>query len=118
MEHVFDLPLQLPGRDSRRLLRSLHTQLKAAILEGRLKPGLRLPPTRVLATRYGIGRNTAIAVYDLLLGEGHIVSRRGAGTYVAGSARPRATKREPAKASSQRADWLNPFWRNASPTSA
>jgi GntR family transcriptional regulator/MocR family aminotransferase len=115
MEHVFDLPLHLPGRDSRRLLQSLHAQLRTAILDGRLKPGLRLPPTRILAARYGIGRNTAIAAYDLLLGEGHIVSRRGAGTYVAG-VRARAKPRKPAE-SNPRAESINPFWKNAAPTS-
>jgi GntR family transcriptional regulator/MocR family aminotransferase len=115
MEHIFDLPLRLPAKDSRRLLQSLHEQLRAAILDGRLKPGLRLPPTRTLAARYGIGRNTAIAAYDLLLGEGHIVSRPGAGTYVAGvrsRAKPRALT-----ALAQHAELINPFWRNASPTS-
>ena len=114
MEHVFDLPLRLPGKGSRRLLRSLHTQLRAAILDGRLKAGLRLPPTRVMAARYGIARNTAIAVYDLLLGEGHVVSRHGAGTYVA-DVRDRAKVRATA-GNSERAEWMNSFWRYASPT--
>lgn len=113
MEHVFDLPLHLPGKDSRRLLSSLHSQLRAAILDGRLQPGLRLPPTRVLAARYGIGRNTAIAAYDLLLGEGHIVSRRGAGTYIA-DMRTKARKREPTEFK-DRAEWINPFWRSVTP---
>ena len=43
MKPVFELNLNLPDRGSRRLLHELHTQLKAANLDSRLKPGLRLP---------------------------------------------------------------------------
>ena len=78
-----ELPISIPPRSSRERLRSLHRQLRTAILEGRLQPGLRLPPTRVFAAEYGVSRNTAVAAYDLLLSEGYLSSRRGAGTYVA-----------------------------------
>jgi GntR family transcriptional regulator/MocR family aminotransferase len=40
MDPVFEFPIALPARDSRGLLRALHGQLRAAILDGRLKPGL------------------------------------------------------------------------------
>jgi len=43
------LPITLPRRGSRALLSSLHNQLRLAILDGRLKPGIRLPSTRALA---------------------------------------------------------------------
>lgn len=79
----FEFPLELPPRDSRNLLRELHRQLRTAILDGRLKPGLRLPATRAFAEACGVSRNTAIAAYDLLLSEGYLVTRRKAGTYVA-----------------------------------
>lgn len=82
MEPVFELDLNLPDRGSRRLLHELHTQLKAAILDGRLKPELRLPSTRMLADRLCVSRNTAVAAYDLLLSEGYVTSRAGAGNYV------------------------------------
>jgi GntR family transcriptional regulator/MocR family aminotransferase len=83
MQSGFELPISIPPRNSRERLRSLHRQLRNAILEGRLQPGLRLPPTRVLAAEYGVSRNTAVAAYDLLLSEGYLTSRRGSGTYVA-----------------------------------
>src|ERR1700743_2335248 len=83
MEPIFALPLQLPPRSSRERLRSLHQQLRAAILEGRLQPGLRLPPTRSLAAAHGVCRNTGMAAYDLALIEGFLAARQGAGTYVA-----------------------------------
>jgi len=79
---ILNIEIALPGKGSRELLRTLHRQLKTAIVEGRLKPGLRLPPTRALARALGISRNTAIAAYDILLSEGYVESRQGAGTFV------------------------------------
>jgi DNA-binding transcriptional MocR family regulator len=43
------LPISLPQRGSRLLLRDLHRQLRAAITNGRLRAGARLPSTRTLA---------------------------------------------------------------------
>ena len=83
MDPIFELDICLPGRRSRYILRALHDQLKEAILDGRLKPGFELPPTRKLATLLGISRNTAVAAYGRLIVEGHLISRRGAGTCVA-----------------------------------
>jgi GntR family transcriptional regulator / MocR family aminotransferase len=81
IEPRFELPITIPPRGDR--LRALHQQLRAAILEGRLRVGLRLPPTRGFARALGISRNTAVATYDLLLSEGYVTTRRGGGTYVA-----------------------------------
>ena len=83
MEPLFELAIRLPGPGSRDLLRELHRQLRAAILDGRLQPGARLPATRALAQRLGVSRNTMLAAYDLLLSEGYLLARPGAGTYVA-----------------------------------
>jgi GntR family transcriptional regulator/MocR family aminotransferase len=109
MEPLFELSLQLPAAGSRELLRELHRQLHAAILDGRLRPGARLPATRALAQRLGVSRNTMLAAYDLLLSEGYLVARPGAGTYVADTLpasrrgrAPRATA--PAEAGTPRRD--------------
>ena len=107
---AFEFPLELPARDSRRLLRALHGQLRAAILDGRLRPGLRLPPTRVLAAAYGISRNTAVAAYDLLLSEGYLLTRPGAGVYVA-DVLPQAAPRKAAVRDSGTERRLAPYWR-------
>ena len=85
---LFDLALDLPARGTGDVLRALHHQLRAAILDGRLAPGLRLPATRALALLTGVSRSTASGAYDLLLAEGYVVGRHGSGTYVA--ARQRA----------------------------
>src|ERR1700684_3225203 len=85
MEPLLPFAIHLPERGTRTLLHDLHRQLRSAIVEGRLRPGLRLPSTRSIAEAYGVSRNTAVAAYDLLLGEGYIVARRGSGTEVAAS---------------------------------
>jgi DNA-binding transcriptional regulator YhcF (GntR family) len=83
MEPLFELPIRLPIRGSHQILRALHQQLRAAIVDGRLRPGLRMPSTRALASSHGVSRNTAVAAYDLLLSEGYVSMRQGSGCYVA-----------------------------------
>ncbi len=110
MEPIFELPIRIPARRSGQRLRALHGQLKAAILEGRLRPGVRLPATRMLAGDHGVSRNTAIAAYDLLLSEGYITTRHGAGTYVA-DVLPQMTRLTGRpKAGARRVQHLNELW--------
>ena len=80
MEQPLAFPLDIPLRGR---LQALHGQLRAAILDGRLRTGQSLPSTRALATSLGLSRNTIVAAYDRLLSEGYIVSRQGAGYLVA-----------------------------------
>jgi GntR family transcriptional regulator/MocR family aminotransferase len=113
MEPLFELGIALPPAGSRDRMRALHNQLRTAIVEGRLRPGMRLPPTRAMAAAYGVSRNTAVATYDLLLSEGYVSARHGAGTFVAdvlpqGRERRRADVRDPSPR--QR---LNAYWRDA-----
>lgn len=84
-EPFFELDLAPPAKASRGAAASLCSQIRTAILDGRLAPGTKLPPTRSSAKFFGVSRNTAAEVYDSLLGEGLVVTRRGAGTYVADS---------------------------------
>ncbi|MBX6369488.1 MAG: PLP-dependent aminotransferase family protein [Rhodospirillales bacterium] len=93
MGPIFELPIRLPAKGSRALLRELHRQLRAAIIDGRLKPGSRLPASRALAAALGVSRNTTVAAYDLLLSEGYLESRPGAGTYVATALPQKARRR-------------------------
>jgi len=110
MEPIFGLPISLPPRRSRDLLGAVHRQLRAAILDGRLQPGLRLPATRALAATLGVSRNTILASYDLLLSEGYLVVRPGAGTYVANHL-PRPIRPAASAADAQADRLLSPFWR-------
>ena len=87
-EPVFELPIDLPDRTSRRLLRELHRQLRDAIAEGRLHAGMRLPSRRRMAARLRVSRNTVATVYDMLIAEGMIEAQHGAGTFVTREASP------------------------------
>ncbi|MDA8347051.1 MAG: PLP-dependent aminotransferase family protein [Thermaerobacter sp.] len=61
---------------------TLYRQLKEAILEGRLRPGERLPSSRMLAHEKGISRNTVLAAWERLAAEGYLVSSPGSATRV------------------------------------
>ncbi len=72
--------MSLVGR--RDLTGQIYAQLRGAILDGRLRAGEALPPTRELARRLAISRNTVGVAYDRLAAEGFLTSRVGAGTFV------------------------------------
>jgi len=110
VDHPFEFPLTLPERGSRQRMAALHGQLRAAILDGRLKPGLRLPATRELAEALEVSRNTVVAAYDLLLGEGYIEARRGAGNFVVDLAMRGSDRRARIDVSTPDSR-LAPYWR-------
>jgi GntR family transcriptional regulator / MocR family aminotransferase len=72
--------VSLTGRGD--LSARIYRQLLDAILDGRLRPGERLPPTRELAQRLAVSRNTVAVAYDRLTAEGFLVGRVGSGTFV------------------------------------
>src|SRR5204863_1367860 len=75
--------LSLDPRSAATLQRQLYDGLRAAILAGRLRPGLRLPSTRSLADDLAVSRNTVAAAFGQLVAEGYAEARVGAGTVVA-----------------------------------
>lgn len=72
--------VSLSGRGD--LTAQIYRQLLEAVLDGRLRAGERLPPTRELARRLDVSRNTVAAAYDRLVAEGFLTGRTGSGTYV------------------------------------
>src|SRR5262245_44213137 len=100
-----ELHLSLDGH--RALGAGVYTQLREAILAGRLRPGERLPATRALAQRLAVSRNTVTYAYERLVAEGFAEARVGAGTFVSaretrapaprlpGALTPRAFYRDP-----------------------
>ncbi|MES2505238.1 MAG: PLP-dependent aminotransferase family protein [Verrucomicrobiota bacterium] len=72
-----------PAEAGKPLAAWLYEELRAAILDGRLKASSRLPSTRQLALQHGIARGTVIAAFGPLLEEGYLESRQGSGSYVA-----------------------------------
>lgn len=70
-------------RDGAPLAVQLQEQLRAAIREGRLAAGERLPSTRRLAEQLGVSRGTVVEGFEQLRAEGYLESVVGSGTRVA-----------------------------------
>ncbi len=107
MDPIFELQLHRPPKGSRVGAEMLFTQLRDAILDGRLAPGARLPATRKAAAFFGVSRNTCAVVYEKLTGAGYVASRHGSGTFVA--TRPSGTVRSSRKIA-EPDERLNPAW--------
>jgi GntR family transcriptional regulator/MocR family aminotransferase len=75
-----DFQVNLIGRKN--LSGEIYRQIRNAIGDGRLRPGDCLPASRDLAHSLNVSRTTVTEAYDRLAGEGFVVSRIGAGTYV------------------------------------
>ncbi|MGO9995950.1 MAG: GntR family transcriptional regulator [Steroidobacteraceae bacterium] len=75
------MPLELDGEGP--LVEQLARNLKQGIRAGRYPAGTSLPATRALAATLGLSRNTVLAAYELLCGEGLAVAQHGSGTRVA-----------------------------------
>lgn len=60
----------------------LYSGLRQQILEGKLRPGTRLPATRDLAREYGLSRGTIVSAFDELKSEGYVEGSIGSGTFV------------------------------------
>ena len=73
------LPPRSPGLPA---YRWLYSSLRAEILDGRLRPGTRLPSTRDLASQYSLARGTIVNAFEQLKSEGYIDGNVGSGTYV------------------------------------
>ena len=74
-------------REGRRSLQAqLADQLKASIQRGELGPNQKLPSSRLLAETLRVSRNTVVAAYDQLMGEGYLDSRERSGFTVSSEA--------------------------------
>jgi GntR family transcriptional regulator/MocR family aminotransferase len=62
--------------------------VRAAVMDGRLRPGAPLPATRLLAADLGVSRGVVVEAYQRLADEGLVSARPGAGTRVLGVTRP------------------------------
>jgi GntR family transcriptional regulator/MocR family aminotransferase len=67
------------------LYRQIYEKIRAMILSGQLPAGSRLPPSRSIAKQLNLARVTVTTAYEQLQVEGYVVSRVGAGTFVAES---------------------------------
>jgi GntR family transcriptional regulator/MocR family aminotransferase len=113
MDPLFEIEMERPVPGSRNAAQLLYQQLKAAIEDGRLAAGTRLPASRKSAAFFGLSRNTVADVYDRLANEGLVVARHGSGTCVADQSTKPASLR-----SLTSAYRLNTFWLQEDVTTA
>lgn len=76
------LNLSLDPNAALSLQTQLFEQVRELILSGVLKGGVALPPSRHLAQRHRISRNTVSLAYDRLITEGYASARGTAGVFV------------------------------------
>lgn len=76
-------PIHLVRSDREPLYRQIEGQVRAAIEDGRLRPGTSLPGIRSLARALDVAPNTVVLAYEQLAAEGFVVGHVGSGTQVA-----------------------------------
>jgi len=113
-----DVHVQIDGRGDR--ADRIYRQLRDAVLDGRLRHGERLPPTRELAERLSVSRSTVATAYERLTAEGYLASRVGSGTFVsAPTAQPIPSaargERTAARPVQRWADIHDPLWTESLP---
>jgi len=79
-------PELLIGLRGGRRRAQLEDRLRELVRDGTLNAGTRLPSSRALAGDLDVSRRLVVDAYAQLLAEGYLVSRHGAGTYVAATA--------------------------------
>jgi GntR family transcriptional regulator/MocR family aminotransferase len=83
-----DLLVAVNRESPRTFGRQIEDQLRQAIRDATLRPGVRLPSTRDLARELGISRPIVVDAYSQLAGEGYLELRPGARPRVTGCAGP------------------------------
>jgi len=76
-------PIALDHCADQPLYQQLFDMFQTAILEGRLRPGQRVPSTRSLSVELMISRTSVLTAYEQLRAEGYLETFLGSGTCVA-----------------------------------
>lgn len=84
----FTIPLASFSEKYRYKYLAVYHAIRAAILDGTLPEGTRLPATRELAELYGLSRGSVSQAYDMLHADGYVRTAVGSGTFVAGGLQP------------------------------
>lgn len=82
---IYFPPITLEVSRKSPLYGQLYDWFRDAILDGRLRPGQRVPSTRSLATDLGISRAPVLGAFEQLHAEGFLQTTVGAGTHIATS---------------------------------
>lgn len=90
MANRLQIPLQRDAREP--IAAQISAGLRAALRDGRLAPGARLPSWRDFAAQLGVARGTVRQAYERLIDEGLVVALGAAGTRVAQRLPPAAVQ--------------------------
>jgi DNA-binding transcriptional MocR family regulator len=85
------LLLRIDGASELPAYRQICERIVALVDEGALRPGDRLPPTRVLAASIGVHRSTVVRAYDELRALGYLQSQTGSYSTIRRRERPPTT---------------------------
>jgi GntR family transcriptional regulator/MocR family aminotransferase len=80
--HIIFSGLIINRADHQPIHRQIYEYLRVRILQGQIRPGMRLPATRALATELGVSRNTVMNAYRQLMDEGYLEAFPGSDTRV------------------------------------
>ncbi len=80
---MFSFTLTLDPKGKTPMYEQLYAAVAAAIREGELRHGEKLPSKRELCARLGVSRATVETAYELLLAEGYVEARPRSGYYAA-----------------------------------
>lgn len=103
---MFSSAIEIDWESSTPVYRQIAEQIRRAAVEGPVGPDRKLPPTRELARRLGVNRNTVVAAYEMLAAQGWTESQTGRGTFLLS----RSAGAEPADRSHR---WFTAFSRTA-----
>ena len=88
------MQIQISTNDGIPIYLQIVNQVKYLVAAGRLEPGEQIPPVRKLAEKLVVNPNTVARAYRELEAAGVLVTRRGAGAFVANSGSPLARRQK------------------------
>jgi GntR family transcriptional regulator/MocR family aminotransferase len=76
------MDIRIDRDDDRPLFLQIAEEVERLVSEGQVRDGHRMPPTRELARRLGVNRNTVVAAYQELESRGRTTAHTGRGTFL------------------------------------
>ncbi len=86
----------------------IEEELKALILEEKIKPGEKMPSENVLSKQYGVSRQTVRKAISDLVNEGFVYAVQGSGTYCSDASRFKKDSRDIAVVMTYLSDYIFP----------
>lgn len=86
----------------------IEEELKALILEEKIKPGEKMPSENVLSKQYGVSRQTVRKAISDLINEGYVYAVQGSGTYCSDASRFKKDSKDIAVVMTYLSDYIFP----------